>query len=104
MSKAAAIHIAISVQIASEDKDMPHLNGHLGTVNNVAGPYDNNTIRGFLANVASRLRADTPPLLFNWSGLNEARCLNDKLWVVEQDIAAATTAVPPPEPKDVAKS
>jgi hypothetical protein len=98
MSKAAAIHTAICIQLASEGKSIPGWTEILGpTVNPAqAGRYEKSTIRGFLANVASRLRADTPPLAFNWSAIDSDKCLTDPLWVVEQVIAGVTTAIPAP--------
>jgi hypothetical protein len=80
---------AICIQIASEGKDVPTWRGHLNI-------YTAATIRGFLANVASRLRADTPPLAFNWSAIDSGKCLTDELWVVETVIADATVAIPAP--------
>jgi hypothetical protein len=110
MSKAAAVHTAILLQMASEGKTPPTMDTILGpvTVPGVggaaatitAGPYAEGTIRGFLANVAFRLRSDAPPLAFNWSAVDPKMALAEKLWVVEVAIADATTSLPPPVAKE----
>jgi hypothetical protein len=101
MSKAAAIHAAVSLQLSSENKTV-NLREALGAVI-PAGPNNNpperpaaytaDTIRGFLANVAFRLRADSPPLAFKWDAIDPQKCLTDQLWVVELAIAAVTSDV-----------
>ena len=110
MSKAAAIDIAIRLQLAAEGKTAPDLTGRLGGTPAVAGGaaailglYDEQSIRGFLANVAFRLRADTPPLVFDWAALNPKSCLDDNLWLVEQLIAAQTSELTNAEPKEGTK-
>lgn len=106
MSKAAAIHLAIRVQMAADGKSQLDLKDPIGGTPAVpggaaavAGPYSENNIRGFLANVASRLRSDTPPYDFNWSALNAQNFLHEGLWVLEGAIAGLTKEIPPPEPK-----
>jgi hypothetical protein len=104
MSKAAAIYNAVRIQLASEQKPDPGLMGCLGVAQGATpASYSPNTIGGFLANVASRLRADTPPLVFNWNSIDRTKCLNDQLWVVEQDMAAATAPLPMHELKEAPK-
>jgi hypothetical protein len=104
MSKAAAIHIAICLQVASENKAVPAFNGQLGPTGPanapVAGLYDENSIRRFLANVAFRLRTDAPPLAFDWSKIDSAKILNYELWLVEDAIAGLTTEIPQAAPKE----
>jgi hypothetical protein len=104
MSKSAAIHMAICLQIASENKVVPEFTGVLGVPagapTGTVGLYDSTTIRGFLANVAFRLRNDTPPLEFKWSTMDADNCLSDKLWVLEQDMSDRTTELLPATPKD----
>jgi hypothetical protein len=104
MSKLAAIHTAICLQIASENKAVPEFRGVLGVTPGspagTTGLYDATTIRGFLANVAFRLRNDTPALEFKWSSMDPDKCLSDKLWVLEQDIFERTTEIPSATPKE----
>ena len=109
MSKAAAIDIAIRLQLAADGKVEPGLRQCLGartaagTTAAGADVYNASSIRGFLANVAFRLRADSPPLIFDWAALDPAQCLSDDLWVLEQAIADKTTEMPEAEPKNAAK-
>jgi hypothetical protein len=102
MSKAAAIHMAISLQMASEDKDVPNLNAVFGTITDPPAPgrYNRDTIRGFLANIAFRLRTDTPAFEFKWTEMNTEKCLTDRLWVFEQDVFSKTTEVLPNPPRE----
>jgi hypothetical protein len=109
MSKAAAIDIAVRLQLAADKNQARDLTGRLGSTPAAGGAaaidalYDQNSVRGFLANVAFRLRADTPPLIFNWAALDPASCLSDNLWVLERAIADNTTEMPTAEAKDTTK-
>jgi hypothetical protein len=94
MSKAAAIHAAISLQLCSENKTVDLRQALGATPPGGAAAYTPDTIRAFLANVAFRLRADSPPLAFKWNEVNHERCLTDPLWVVELAIAEATSDIP----------
>jgi hypothetical protein len=104
MSKAAAIHAAIRLQLAADGKSVADLRYRLGTTPaneagntaDIAAVYSLQQIRGFLANVAFRLRADTPALVFNWSTVDANQCLQDPLWVIEQNIAEQTTELGSP--------
>src|SRR5882762_1365831 len=86
MSKAAAIHVAIRVQMAAEGHPELDLRSPIGgtpAIGNAAavpGPYNNTSIRGFLANIASRLRSDVPAYDFNWSALKVQDFLHEGLW------------------------
>ena len=57
--------------------------------------YTKQTARSFLANVALRLRADTPPYLFKWSEIDLDDFLGSELWVLVEAIAGVTSALPP---------
>jgi hypothetical protein len=94
MSKAAAIHTAICLQMAEDGKQALDPRGHLGDAPPGANQdprYTAATIRAFLAKVAIRLRADTPSLIFDWSKVPHAECLTDELWMVEDTIGKATS-------------
>lgn len=53
--------------------------------------YDQNSLRNFLAQVAFLLRADDPPLKFNWSKVDPAAAGQCALFAVIDLIAAETT-------------
>ena len=97
MSKAAAIHTAITLEMAADGKDALDRRGRLADP--AAAPrYTADTFRGFLAKVALRLRADTPPLAFEWSKIPDAY-LNQPLWLVEDAIANVTSEISQAAPK-----
>jgi hypothetical protein len=87
-SKAAAIHIAVSMQLASDGKDVSMIAklgvtppNTAGNAAEIAACSTEDNIRAFLANVAFRLRGDTPPLAFKWTALDPKKCLADQRYV-----------------------
>jgi hypothetical protein len=97
MSKAAAVYYAIMAQLAQEEKAARTLNQTLGAIaalapfQPVVAAYDERTVRPFLARVALRLRADTPPLLFKWTAIDAATAVTDPLWMLVDAIATEST-------------
>jgi hypothetical protein len=98
MSKAAAIHIAVLTQMAIDNKGVAGLRDPICLAPNQAATnnqYDDASIRAFAANVAFRLRGDTPPFDFKWSQTKLQNWRGSPLWLVEADIASATSELEP---------
>jgi hypothetical protein len=105
MSKAAAIHMAIVTQMAVDNKSPIGLNSPIfAATGGAAGDhkYAEASLRGFAANVAFRLRGDTPPFDFKWPQAKLESWLDTPQWLVESDIASLTDEVGSGKPRDTA--
>ena len=95
MSKAAAISMRAKLGVTPPNT--------AGNAAEIAACYTEDNIRAFLANVAFRLRGDTPPLAFKWTALDPKKCLADQRYVLEQAIAEVTTDILQAEPSEKTK-
>jgi hypothetical protein len=93
MSKMAAVHTAISLQLATDGKNDVGMKETLAAVT-PAPAYDANSLPLFLAKVAFRLRIDTPSLVFNWQAVNATQALTWQRWTLEETIAQNTQPAP----------
>jgi hypothetical protein len=101
----AALLYAISAELASQRKGPPDLKATLEAslaFDAAADAQTKRTVaRQFLANVATRLRGDTPRLDFKWA-LLENDTLTDTLQLLIERMAENTSEISMPE-KDAAK-
>ncbi|TBC84239.1 ubiquitin family protein [Rhizobium ruizarguesonis] len=86
MSKIAAIDTAIRLQIAKDGKSLSYSD----KINATGGYEDNNAVEEFLISVAGRLRLDTPPMKFDWHGLDIARVQGRSMFIVHDLIEQHT--------------
>jgi hypothetical protein len=96
MSKMAAIHTAISLQLAMDGRNRLEMTGTLAAATRdnppVAAAYDANTGLIFLARVAFRLLIDAPSLKFDPQSMKDDY-LTLQRWLLEDTIALKTQPV-----------
>ncbi|HTR85396.1 MAG TPA: hypothetical protein VMI56_13020 [Reyranella sp.] len=90
MSKMAAIHTAISLQLADDGKSDVSLDRTLKGPVRADPDYDRNTFLLFLSRVAFRLRIDTPSLIFDYRTIDPDKALDLPRLALEDTIALCT--------------
>jgi hypothetical protein len=68
MSKVAAVDVAVRQQLAADAKNLTYNDA----IDGASGYADADAILRFLLGVSNRLRLDSPPLNFHWSGTDAA--------------------------------
>jgi len=79
MSKLAAVHTAVQLQLAADGKKVSY-NDAINKAND--GYADAEAIQRFLLGVANRLRLDTPSLRFDWSSVDTTALENRTVLIV----------------------